>query len=463
MLELKIFQDKKLIQKVVLSKREITVGRSADNDLILPDEHVSRLHAIIARRGEEFLLEDRSSNGVFVNGKKVSGVAPLAPRCRVEIYPFELECFYEGEEETAPLSHRRSGEKRGGEAPSPAFSPPSSALIYHFGILIGESPPMQQIYQMIQDVAKSTATVLIRGEHGTGKELVARAIHEASPRRQKPFLPVNAAAIPLELIESELFGYEKGTFTGAQTAKKGKTEEADGGTLFLDEIGELSPAAQAKLLRFLQGKKINRLGSAYEIPVDVRVIAATNKDLERAVEEEVFRPDLYYRLKVAEIFLPPLRERPEDIPLLAAHFLQAFSQELGLPACPLLTPEARHRLQRAPWPGNTRQLENFIYGALIRARPPYSLDEAALFSSAAWPGQSLEEFQSPAETAPLQESMRQLLLRTLEAHEWNAIKAAKVLKVSRGTIYYKMKKYGIQIPGLSKKDESPLKDGTIPS
>ena len=454
MLELKIFQDKKLIQKTVLSKREITIGRSIDNDLILPNEHVSRLHAVIARNGDGFLLEDRSSNGILVNGKRVSGVASLASHCRFEIYPFELECFYEGEEQTAPLSNKQPGEKREAGASSPLLLPPSRALTYHFGILIGESPSIKRIYRMIHDVAESTATVLIRGEHGTGKELVARAIHEASPRRQKPFIPVNSAAIPLELIESEFFGYEKGAFTGAHTAKKGKAEEADGGTLFLDEVGELSPAAQSKLLRFLQGRKISRLGSAQEIPVDVRVIAATNKDLERAVEKETFRADLYYRLKVVEIFLPPLRERPEDIPLLSAHFLQAFSEELRLPPSPALTVEAQHRLQCMAWPGNIRQLENFFYSALVRARPPYCLDEKVLFSEDRPAANLPEGFQTPVETAPLQESMRKLLLRTLEEHHWNAVRAAKALNVSRGTIYYKLKKYGIRIRNAPKGDGS---------
>jgi transcriptional regulator with PAS, ATPase and Fis domain len=449
MLELKIFQDKKLIQRVLVSKRQITIGRSAENDLILPDEHVSRLHLMIERAGDTFRLEDRSSNGVLLEGEKVSGAALLSPPCRLEIYPFEIECRYQGEEETTPVP-----KKRPQEAPPPSPSPPSLSpqphtLIYHFGILIGENPAMQRVYRMIEDVAKSAATVLVRGEHGTGKELAARAIHEASPRRKGPFIAVNSAAIPLDLFESELFGYEKGAFTGAHSAKKGKVEEADGGTLFLDEIGELSLAAQAKLLRFLQGRAIHRLGSSREIPVDVRVIAATNQNLERAVDQERFRGDLYYRLKVVEIFLPPLREHPEDIPLLTAHFVQTLSRELRLSTRPTLTAEAMHRLQSALWPGNIRQLENLLYSALIRSRPPHLLDELILLSEA-----SREDFpegsQEESNASLLDTNTKQLLLRILKEHQWSAVKAAKALNVSRGTIYYKLKKYGIQIGRLSK-------------
>ncbi|MDC4227004.1 MAG: sigma-54 dependent transcriptional regulator [Candidatus Manganitrophus sp.] len=312
--------------------------------------------------------------------------------------------------------------------------------------MIGESPSMQQIYRLIEDVSGHPVTVLIRGEHGTGKELVARAIHEASARRNEPFIAVNCAAIPLDLIESELFGHEKGAFTGAQTTQKGKIEEADRGTLFLDEIGELSPAAQAKLLRFLQGKVVMRLGSARETPVDTRVVAATNKDLERAVEEGTFRADLYYRIKVVQILLPPLRDRKEDIPLLAAHFIERLGEELNLPAKPVLTDEALHRLQAADWPGNVRQMENAFYSALVRSRSPQLLDETLLFDSEAW--------NSPAEMedeAPLDAISKELLLKILKESSWDTAKAAETLKVSRGTVYYKLKKYGINLREAAKR------------
>jgi transcriptional regulator with PAS, ATPase and Fis domain len=448
MLEFKIFMDKVLIQKAVLSKGQITIGRSADNDLVLPNKHVSRLHVVIRRDGETFILEDRSTNGVLLDGERVQGITPLPPRCRLEIYPYEIDCLRQQEDRTIPIS-KKEIESPPPQTPVQETSSPSSTLSYHFGILVGESSSMHRVYQLIQDVAQSPATVSIRGEHGTGKELVARAVHEESERREKPFIAVNCAAIPLDLIESELFGYEKGAFTGAQTFKKGKVEEADGGTLFLDEIGELNPAAQAKLLRFLQEKAFTRLGGAREIPIDVRVIAATNKNLERAIQDGTFRADLYYRIKVVQIDLPPLREHPEDIPLLATHILNKLVLELKLSTLPLVTREAMDRLQSGRWPGNVRQLENVLYSAVIRSRSPHLLDEELLLSdSTTWanPPEGKQE-----EETPLDQITKQLLIQILKENQWDTQRAAEILKVSRGTIYYKLKKYGIDLRETSRK------------
>ena len=445
MLELKVYRDKRLIQRSVLSKGEVTIGRSAENDLILPDQHVSRLHLVISREGDAFRLEDRSSNGVLLDGKPVAGSTLLPPQCRLEVYPFEIDCSRRQDDQTVPIPKKALQALQQSDLPHDAPLQPAPVPV-HFGILVGESPAMRQIYRLIEDVSGHSVTVLIRGEHGTGKELVARAIHEASSRRGAPFIAVNCAAIPLDLIESELFGHEKGAFTGAHTAQKGKIEEADKGTLFLDEIGELSPAAQAKLLRFLQGKVIMRLGSAREIQVDTRVVAATNKDLERAVEEGTFRADLYYRINVVQILLPPLRDRREDIPLLTAHFTQRLAEELNLPSRPLPTPEALRRLQAADWPGNVRQLENALYSALVRSRPPQLLDEEILLSdSPTWNGASEREGD-----APLDAISKELLLRILKESNWDTVKAAESLKVSRGTVYYKLKKYGINLREAAK-------------
>lgn len=440
MLEFKVYLDNKLIQRALLSKGEITVGRSSENDLVLPNQHVSRLHLVIAQEGETFRLEDRSSNGVLLDGKPVAGSTLLPAQCRLGVYPFEIDCARRQEDHTVPIPKRalQAALQEAARPQEAGLSP--IPLRSHFGILIGEGPAMRQIYRLIEDVSIHPVTVLIRGEHGTGKELVARAIHEASARRNEPFIAVNCAAIPLDLIESELFGHERGAFTGARTAQKGKIEEADKGTLFLDEIGELSPAAQAKLLRFLQGKVVMRLGSARETLVDTRVVAATNKDLERAVEEGSFRADLYYRIKVVQILLPPLRERKEDIPLLAAHFIERLAEELNLPSKPLLTEEAVRRLQAADWPGNVRQLENAFYSALVRSRTPQLLDEALLSDAPTW--NSAAELE---DEAPLDAISKDLLLKILKESRWDTAKAAETLKVSRGTVYYKLKKYGINL------------------
>ncbi|MCS6949570.1 MAG: sigma-54 dependent transcriptional regulator [Armatimonadota bacterium] len=234
--------------------------------------------------------------------------------------------------------------------------------------IVGNSAPMQEVYQMIRKVASSNATVLIRGESGTGKELVAKAIHRNSSRAKGPFIAVSCAALPETLLESELFGHEKSAFTGATTQRQGRFELAHGGTLFLDEIGEVSLAIQVKLLRVLQEHAFERLGGNKTIKVDVRLIAATNKDLKQMVEQRTFREDLYYRLHVIEIYLPPLRERREDIPLLVEHFLRRYNEENGR-RLQAATPEALEALMRYHWPGNVRELENTIERAVVLADP----------------------------------------------------------------------------------------------
>jgi two-component system response regulator AtoC len=322
---------------------------------------------------------------------------------------------------------------------SPHSSKPPSS---HFSGLIGQSSPMLKLYQLIQNVGISRATILVRGEHGTGKELVARAIHEVSSRNQQVFIPVNCAAIPIDLIESELFGYEKGAFTSAQNTKKGKIEEAAGGTIFLDEIGELSLSAQAKVLRFLQNKTIMRIGSAKEFPIDVRIVAATNRDLEQAIKQKEFRPDLYFRLRVVQVELPPLRERKEDIPQLITHFIQKISADMGLAQQPFISDDALQLLTSVSWPGNVRQLENTIYSAMIRAPHSPIIEKGTLLEDmASWISPETERDEAPLETLS-----KQALLQVLTQHQWDTTKTAEVLKVSRGTIYYKMKKYGIEAP-----------------
>jgi len=234
--------------------------------------------------------------------------------------------------------------------------------------IIGNSRAMQSIYKEIGRVAATSATVLIRGATGTGKELIARAIYQHSNRADKPFIAVNCAAIPDALLESELFGHERGAFTGAQARRIGRFEQAHGGTLFLDEIGDLNANTQGKLLRVLQERCIQRLGSETDVPVDVRVLSATHRDLEGAIQEKEFREDLFYRLSVVTIVLPPLAKRAEDIPSLAKYFIQRYARELGLEA-PSVQPEAIEFLQNQPWPGNVRELENVVRQTLLLAKP----------------------------------------------------------------------------------------------
>ncbi|CAB4244225.1 Transcriptional regulatory protein ZraR [Methylacidimicrobium sp. AP8] len=232
--------------------------------------------------------------------------------------------------------------------------------------LVGDSAPMQKVYKLVGQVAKTNATVLITGESGTGKELIARAIYQHSMRSNKPFIAINCAAIPENLLESELFGHERGSFTGAMAQRIGKFEQADGGTIFLDEIGEMPLTTQSKILRVLQEGEVSRLGSNESIRIDVRVIAATNKDLGVAVQRREFRPDLFYRLNVVRISLPPLRDRAEDIPALAAHFLQKHRRYLPQ-AATRIAPDAMRALQSYGWPGNIRELENVIQRAMVLA------------------------------------------------------------------------------------------------
>ncbi len=445
MIELSVFFNDELIKKVVFTHTPFTIGRSPENDLVLNDKHVSRRHLIIQRKGEQFILEDTSANGVELDGNKVAQSLPLPTKGRIRLFPFEINYICHEDDKTVPVSIKDILPPVTPETTIRKPTNPSTAITYHYGCLVGEGEKMTQLYRLIEDVAPSKATVLIRGEHGTGKELVARSIHAASPRKTKPMITVNCAAIPVDLIESELFGHEKGAFTGAHTSQKGKVAEAEGGTLFLDEIGELTQAAQAKLLRFLQDHSFMRLGSGKEVRADVRIIAATNKNLEAAINDGTFRADLYYRLQVLKILVPPLKEHSEDIPLLVAHFLQKFMNELSLMTEPSLTPEAMQSLQSEKWPGNIRQLENKLLSALIHSRPPHQLTNNHF-------DVEMPTRLAPDEVtiSPLETLSKKLLIQTLEENQWDTTRVAEILQVSRGTIYYRLKKYGINLQSGSR-------------
>lgn len=302
--------------------------------------------------------------------------------------------------------------------------------------MIGNCPKMQEVFATIKKVAAADVTILLRGESGTGKELVARAIHQRSLRRDGPFIPINCGGVPDTLIESELFGYEKGAFTDAKAQRIGMVERASGGTLFLDEIGELPPQLQVKLLRFLQDKKIQRLGGGEEIEVDTCIIAATNTDLQKAIKEGNFREDLYYRISVISIELPPLRERGDDITLLAHSFLNRFNyaHKRNIKG---FSQAAIKAIESYGWPGNVRELENKIQRAVIMAEGP-KLTPADLeleFVQAKYEGRGLKEAREALE--------KNLVQRGLSNNRGNMTQAAAELGISRPTLYELMEKLGI--------------------
>ena len=301
--------------------------------------------------------------------------------------------------------------------------------------MVGQGPAMKKIFEAIETVGPTDATVLITGESGTGKELVARAIHQASPRRFHPLVVIHCGALTETLLESELFGHEKGAFTGAQYRKKGKVEIAEGGTVFLDEIGDISLKTQTDLLRVLQEHEIVRVGSTQSIKVDFRCVAATNKNLEALIEEGKFRPDLFYRLNVFRIELPALRERHEDIPLLVNHFVRKFSLQMNK-KINRVSPEAMNLLQQQPWTGNVRELENAVERAMVVAQEPQIGAQDFVFKAPNGNGTS----------RTLEEMERNHILRTLESCGWNQSRAAEILDIDRVTLHHKLKKYGWSRP-----------------
>ena len=298
--------------------------------------------------------------------------------------------------------------------------------------LIGQSAVMRKVFEAIETVASTDTNVLITGESGTGKELVARAIHAASPRRFHPLIAIHCGALTETLLESELFGHEKGAFTGAQFRKKGKFEIAEGGTVFLDEIGDISLKTQTDLLRVLQEREVTRVGGNQAIKVDFRCIAATNKRLEQLVDDGRFRPDLYYRLNVFRVELPPLRDRRDDIPLLAAHFLQKFALAMNK-KIGRIAPDAMRLLQQHDWVGNVRELENAVERAMVVAREPELRSEDFL----------LQPQRTPAsEARALDEVERAHILRVVEQCGGNQTRAAEALGIDRVTLHNKLKRYG---------------------
>lgn len=316
-----------------------------------------------------------------------------------------------------------------------------------FKSIIGSSPAMQKMYRNIHPILDKDISVLLLGESGTGKDILANLIHRQSKRHNKPFVAINCGAIPKDLIEAELFGFEKGAFTGADRLKLGKFELADGGTLFLDEVGELPLDTQTKLLRVLQNREIERLGSTHPIPINVRIIAATNQDLKNLVDQKKFRLDLYYRLNVFPISVPPLRDRKEDILTLAKHFIRIYAKEFNIPE-KTLSVDAQVYLSHRRWEGNVRELENVIQRGLILA--PTSIITAAILD---WNTEnfepttpSIEIKKENHEILPLSQIEKQAILDALKITKGNILKTATALGISRNTLYTKMKHYHVENP-----------------
>jgi Nif-specific regulatory protein len=334
---------------------------------------------------------------------------------------------------------------------------------FDFGNIIGESAALREVLAKVEQVAPTVSTVLLRGETGTGKELVAHAIHINSPREEKPFVRVNCAALAPGVLESELFGHEKGSFTGAMERRRGRFELADGGTLFLDEVGDLPMEVQIKLLRTLQERELERVGGNETVKVDVRVVSATNRNLEKMIEEGEFREDLYYRLNVFPINLPPLRDRLEDLPVLANHFVTKFARQMGVPS-QAASPDALAKLREYNWPGNVRELENIIERAMILAKghplaaqhldfgrrsgapnqsgPVPAVAVAAAPAAAAAAPASTEDGKSLAER--LLDSERKEIVAAVEKSRGNIASAARQLGINRSTLYYRLRKHGLE-------------------
>jgi two-component system NtrC family response regulator len=311
-----------------------------------------------------------------------------------------------------------------------------------FSQIIGHSKALKHVFDLVDKVAATKATVLLTGESGTGKELIARAIHSRSPRSEEAFVPVNCMALTETLLESELFGHEKGSFTGAVARRKGRFELADSGTLFLDEVGEIALSLQVKLLRVLQERTFERVGGSQPISVDVRIVAATNKDLGEAVKHNDFREDLFYRLNVVQIDLPPLRQRKEDLPELVAHFVKKYAAETGRPA-PRVSPGAMERIYDHTWPGNIRELENALERAVILAGSEITPLDLPLQGQTVETESGLTLPRGMTITQAVEELEQRMIKRALSENQGVAAHAARALGITKSNLAYKMKKYGL--------------------
>ncbi|HDL53250.1 MAG TPA: FHA domain-containing protein [Proteobacteria bacterium] len=406
------------------SSSQLRIGRGRKNQIILPHQTVSRHHANLVRQGARYTLMDRSSNGTWIEGERIEK-AILSRGDEFTIGPYQLRLTQE-ESEWDKETEIRGGSSSGDES--------------MFEGMVGRSEAMTRLFEMIDRISSSGGTALIMGETGCGKELVARALHNRGGRSSGPFVAINCGAISRDLVESELFGHEKGAFTGASSARKGAFEQAHGGTLFLDEIGELSLSLQPKLLRVLESGEIRRVGSQGSTSVDVRVVAATHRHLKKGVEQGTFRADLLYRLFVLPLSVPSLRQRKDDIPVLAQYFLMGRSAIL---------PDAMERLEGHTWPGNVRELKNVLERAcILKGGGAIDREDLIFMDDGDDPMTGYEEDEETPHT--LEELERMYYTRAMERSEGNIRAAAKWLGIPKSTFFDRVKKYGISQDG---KDE----------
>jgi len=418
--------------------RRCVLGRGKEADVRLLDDGVSRTHAELVFKGGVWILKDLgSTNGTFLNAIPARSES-LAPRDLIGL----------GQAELLVVPYSPTLQEAGLPRAAPDQTEPKGTVkVRYAGPVRGESGGVKLLERMIQSMARTDATVLILGETGTGKELVARGIHSQSARCDGPFVAVNCGAIPETLVESELFGHEAGAFTGALGSRKGRFEEASGGTLCLDEIGDLPLKDQTKLLRVLDTKVIRRLGGSEDLRVDVRILAATHRDLEQAVSSGGFREDLFHRLRVGEIRVPSLRDRAEDIPRLVAHFLAALAPEHGRREI-RVGAEAMRLLKGYPWPGNIRELRNVLERAALLLEGEEITPEALSFLSGPGPEGSR---RGGRDVLPLEEYEAQMVLRHIERAlllaRGNKAEAARMLGISRQTLYERMRRCGADPEG----------------
>ena len=431
-----ILEDEFEVLDVPDGLQALEVVRSYQVDLVLLDIRMPGMDGITVL--ERMKALDEQIEVILVTA--VMEVRSAVAAMKLGAFDYITKPF---EEEGVLASIRRAIEKRALER-EVVFLRSELARKQGFDEIVGQHHEMLKLYQVIGQVARTTSTVLITGESGTGKELVARAVHRQGPRKDKPFVPINLPTLTEPLVESELFGHERGAFTGAFQRRLGKFELAQGGTLFLDEVGALKPELQAKLLRVLQEREIERVGGSRRIGIDVRVIAATNLDLEKAVSNQAFRGDLYYRLKVMPIHLLPLRERREDIPLLVDHFIRKYNREFSKRVDGVL-PDALACLQEYPWPGNVRELQNVIERSvgLVDGRS-IQLEDLPVDLMLPNPGSKASQFESLPLKQACAQFERQAILRVLQRVGWNRGEAARLLGLHRNTLKLKLAKWKIR-------------------
>jgi DNA-binding NtrC family response regulator len=417
---------------VVIGDEPVVIGSDPTARLVIDDPHVSRRHAEIVRTPSGIFLRDLGSrNGTYIGQLAVKEVR-LASGAEIKVG-------------TTTLRFEMGGEagRLGRLLREPLREDELEGVPSRFGPAIGASAAMRRLFALFARLGPTELTITLIGETGTGKDVLARAVHESSPRAQKPFLVFDCGAVAPTLIESELFGHEKGAFTGAAGERRGAFERASGGTLFLDEIGELQTELQPKLLRVLEQRCIRRLGGSQDVPVDVRILAATNRDLEDRVKKGVFREDLFFRLSAAMLRVPPLRERREDLPLLVTHLLAEGGRPLRL------APETLEVLASYHWPGNVRELKNVIAGAAALADGPLLEPRHLIFFRPQRRAPELETGDTaelPLAGHTLEQLEKAAIEQTLHRFDGNKTKAAKALGIAASTLYEKLRRYGLKAP-----------------